>query len=349
MEDRPMPQFPTPRGTARTREARTRSNPLARATLATFALAAAACGGERAKESAPAVTFDPDAPVAVVSTGLSTPESVLWDATRRVWYVTNINGAPTAKDDNGYIVRLGPNGSLMDTLPFISGADDDITLHAPKGMALQGDTLWVADIDALRAFDVTTGKAVTTIDLAPLRARFLNDVALSPEGALYITDSGIAFGADGSVSHPSPSRVFEVRNGRAREAVVLPRESAANGITWHPARNAWTIVGFNTKDIYSWVTGAREVTILGQGPGGGDGVAILADGALVMTSWADSTLSVIYDGAPVALRRGLNAPADVGYDPLRDLIAIPLFMDDRVEFWHPNPGKREAELKARNP
>ena len=27
---------------------------------------------------------------------------------------------------------------------MVSGADDDVTLHAPKGMAMRGDTLWVA-------------------------------------------------------------------------------------------------------------------------------------------------------------------------------------------------------------
>ena len=47
----------------------------------------------RAKETAAAKPpRDPNAPLAVVNTGLSTPESVLWDDTRRVWYVSNING-----------------------------------------------------------------------------------------------------------------------------------------------------------------------------------------------------------------------------------------------------------------
>ena len=50
-----------------------------------------------------------------------------------------------------------PNGESLDSIPFINGADDDITLNAPKGLALQGDTLWVADIDVVRGFDVTTG------------------------------------------------------------------------------------------------------------------------------------------------------------------------------------------------
>lgn len=309
--------------------------PLNRIVLATVAasfLLVACRGKERAEEVAPPPR-DPNIPIAVVSVGLATPESVLWDATRKVWYVSNINGSPTARDDNGYLVRLGPYGQSLDSLPFINGADDDITLNAPKGMALRGDTLWVTDIDVVRGFDLTTGTSVANIDLAPQRAIFLNDIAVGNEGALYITDSGIAFDADGAVTHPGASRVFEIRDRTARQAVVLPRQSAANGIAWHPAQNAWLIVGFNTKDIFSWVVGAKEATVIGTGPGGGDGIAVLADGSTIFTSWADSSISLLYEGRSSALRRGLNAPADIGYDPARGIVAVPLFSDNRVELW----------------
>ena len=35
--------------------------------------------------------------------GFKTPESVKWDSTQDVYFVSNINGAPNAKDGNGYI------------------------------------------------------------------------------------------------------------------------------------------------------------------------------------------------------------------------------------------------------
>lgn len=310
---------------------------------ALFILTLAACGGsDTAKDAAadaaatPAVR-DPNAPVAVITEGLQTPESVLWDATRQVWYISNINGNPPQKDDNGYILRVGPDGQKIDSLPFINGGDADVTLHAPKGMALQGDTLWVADIDAVRGFNVASGTEIVSIDLAPMKATFLNDVAVGNDGAIYITDSGIAFGADGSVSHPGKSRVFVVRNRAASEAVVLPKESAANGITWDAARNAWMIVGYNSPNIFSWVPGAKETTVLGTGPGGADGLVILTDGRAVYSSWADSSLTVFSNGQSSTLRKGLPAPADLGYDAARNLIAVPLFMGNRVEIWSVEP------------
>lgn len=54
-----------------------------------------------------------------------------------------------------------------------------------------GDTLWVADIDAMRAFNKRTGAVIATVDLRPRGAVFLNDVAAGPDGALYITDTGL--------------------------------------------------------------------------------------------------------------------------------------------------------------
>jgi hypothetical protein len=133
---------------------------LTRAAFVAFALTAlAACAKPEAESGAAApAARDINTPLHVASTGLATPESVLWDAARSVWYVSNINGNPPQKDDNGYIVRLGANGETMDSLPFINGTDEDVTLHAPKGMAMRGDTLWVADIDALRGFDLASGK-----------------------------------------------------------------------------------------------------------------------------------------------------------------------------------------------
>jgi hypothetical protein len=45
-----------------------------------------------------------------ISEGLAIPESVLYDAAADVYLVSNINGSPLEKDNNGYISIFTPDG-----------------------------------------------------------------------------------------------------------------------------------------------------------------------------------------------------------------------------------------------
>src|SRR6476619_4144818 len=81
--------------------------------------------------------------------GFQGPESVKYDAEQDVFFVSNMTGYGSALDGNGYISRLSaanPDSAVV----FAQGGRGGVTLDAPKGMAIHGDTLWVADIQALR-------------------------------------------------------------------------------------------------------------------------------------------------------------------------------------------------------
>src|SRR5512134_222274 len=105
-------------------------------------------------------------PVRVAATGgFRTPESVRYDADLDIYFVSNIDGGMTTKDGNGFISRLGPDGALLDTA-FIRGGVNGVVLNAPKGMVVVGDTLWVTDIDAVRAFDKRSGAPVASVEFA---------------------------------------------------------------------------------------------------------------------------------------------------------------------------------------
>lgn len=60
---------------------------------------------------------------------------------------------------------------------------------------------------------------------------------------------------------------------------------------------------------------------------------ILNDGRVLYSTWADSSLYIFENGSSTKLRGGLNAPADIGYDARRNIVAVPLFSDNRVELW----------------
>ncbi len=158
--------------------------------------------------------------------GFLTPESVLHDPVQDIYFVSNINGSPTAKDNNGFISRVRPDGAV-ENLKFIEGGHGGATLNAPKGLALRGDTLWVADIDMVRSFDAKTGAPRDSVSLAGLGAVFLNDIAIAQTGALYITDTGIRFDDVGNVLHPGPDRIFRI--GTDRQVTVAVRGDTLAG------------------------------------------------------------------------------------------------------------------------
>jgi hypothetical protein len=137
---------------------------------------------------------------------LQGPESARYDTDLDVWFVSNVNGDAGKKDNNGYISRLRPDGTPY-TLKFIEGGKRGVTLNAPKGLAINGDTLWVADIDFARAFNKRTGAAIANVNISG-RAKFLNGAAVGPDGSIYMTDTGVIFGSKGEVSHPGPDRYF---------------------------------------------------------------------------------------------------------------------------------------------
>jgi hypothetical protein len=116
---------------------------------------------------------------------LKNPESVVYAPKQNVLYVSNIDGKPDHKDQNGFISKISPsNGSIVE-LNWITG------LNAPKGMAIYNNNsssrLYVSDITDLVEIDIGSGKIIKRFN-APGSA-FLNDVALDNQGNIYVSDT----------------------------------------------------------------------------------------------------------------------------------------------------------------
>jgi sugar lactone lactonase YvrE len=296
------------------------------ALVACAAAGAAACG--RAEAAAPAQPRK----VHTVQ-GLGFPESVRYDPDQDVFFVSNMAGPGSLKDGNGYIARI-PAGNLHAGAVFIQGGKGGAVLDAPKGMALQGDTLWVADIDVLRGFHRRTGAPLATLDFRPHRAVLLNDVAVGPDG-LRVTDTGILMTNKG-VMYRGGERIFRVAPGGA---ISVAAQGAGlkrpNGIVWDPDGKRWIVVSFDpfASEVYALKPGDTRKTVLARGLGRWDGVERLPDGRILVTSWSDSSLHVFGGGTGQRVIRDLWQPADLGVDTRRMRVAIPLVLQGRVEVW----------------
>ena len=271
--------------------------------------------------------------IATVS-GFDTPESVRYDPARDVFYVSNVTGNPQLKDNNGFISRVRADGDV-DSLRFIAGGVGGVTLHSPKGMFLSGDTLWVADIDVVRAFNVATGATLATIDLAPAGAVFLNDITGAADGTMYVSDTRLVFG-DSGVTHRSPDRVYRIAPESRAITVAIEGDTLGrpNGVLWDGEAQRLIITAIGEPRIFEWRPGDASPRLIARGPGGYDGIELLGGGRFLVAAQDDSSLSVVeLGGSLTKVIPGLNSPGDIGWDYSRGRVFIPLLEANQVVIW----------------
>lgn len=268
-----------------------------------------------------------------VVTGLASPEALSYDPVHDVYLVSNGNGPLGVKHGTGFIARISSDGKL-DSLHFIQGGRNGVVLNAPMGSRVRGDTLWVLDVDAVRAFSTTTGAPLLTIDLAPLGAHFLNDLTITPTGDLYITDTGVRFLPNGK-TETEPGRIFRI--GRDRRPVLALRSEALaspDGIAWDARGKRFVLAPFGGTAVQSWVPGAAAPRDVAPGKGKFDGIEIEPNGSILITSWNDSSVATLEGTRLVPrLARLPFAPADVSMDVAHGRVGIVSLTTNTFELW----------------
>jgi sugar lactone lactonase YvrE len=262
---------------------------------------------------------------AVRYTGFSTPESVLYDDASDRYLVSNINGKPGDVDGNGYISVLSPDGQVT-TAKWIAGGTNKVKLDAPKGMAISQGVLYVADITAVRKFDAKTGAPKGDIPIAG--ATFLNDVSAGQDGKIYVSDTGVKFGANG----PEPTgtdAVYVIDKGKVHPLAKSKELSGPNGVL--ATDKGVLVASFSSNEVYRLEKDGKRADITKLPEGGLDGIVAVGD-SLLVSSWKGSA---VYRGKlggtfEVAIAN-VKSPADIGFDKKRNRVLVPHFMEDVVE------------------
>jgi hypothetical protein len=258
--------------------------------------------------------------------GLSTPESVLHDPGADVYLVSNVSGDPWEEDGNGFVSRLSPDGQVLD-LKWIDGTRPGVTLNAPKGMAIVADTLFVADIDCIRKFEKTTGNPFP--ELCFDEGRFLNDLTSSDRGILFFSDSG---------APSAPGAVFLLRSTAdvpqkvaLADGTVLDGEwlGGPNGV--FVDRSGLYVATFQSGQLFQVTPDGERVDLLGPSAGRFDGVVALGERGTLVSSWGLSEVVLVQgDGSTVTVVDNVDAPADIGFDAVRNRLLIPLFRKNEI-------------------
>ncbi len=273
---------------------------MAPALLALSILALAACCGAPAG----AVTLQHLWTV----TGLEDPESAAISADGKTFYVANVAGEGDAVDGRGFISRVSRDGQMLQK-EWVTGMD------APKGGIVAGNRLFVSDITRLVEIDIAAGKIVARYP-AP-GAKFLNDVAVLPDGTVVVSDSGTA-------------RIYALKDGRMVVWAQGPLLDAVNGLL--PEKDRLVIVTMASR-LLAMDYGTHAITVLATGVNEGDGVAALGGGRYLVSAWPGQ----LFEAAPGGKLTTLIDSRKAG-SYINDLIIL----GDTLILPHMKPGSLEA-------
>ncbi|KQW79003.1 hypothetical protein ASC89_11895 [Devosia sp. Root413D1] len=250
--------------------------------------------------------------------GLKMPESVIFDTANNRLIVTNMVTFGPDGGADGYLSLVSPDGKLV-TEQWTTGLTD------PKGMAIVGDSLFVADSNGLVEIKLSDGSIVTTHALEG--AMFPNDVT-SDGTDIYVSDlmgSAIYKLAGGTVEKWLADEQLATPNGLFIDGKTLIVGSMGTGMKpdfTFDSKGGLQAVDLATKAITP-LTGAMEIALT-------DGVARLGDSLVfddnpagTILSYADDKVTTLTTLAPGAA--DLWVEGKVVYVPLTqtgELVAL---------------------------
>ena len=252
------------------------------------------------------------------TTGFNNPESVIYHESSDTLFVSNVNGSPVEKDGNGYISKVLLDGTML-SRKWVIG------LNAPKGLAIYDNTLYVSDIDTLLTIDIPSGTITNTYKVDD--AKFLNDVAASNQGEIFVSDMLL-------------NRIHRLDNGEFNIWLESPELENPNGLHTEDDNlilGAWGVMtdGFATEipgHLKSISLKDKSITSLGGAPIGNlDGVESDGKDGYYVTDWMTGKLYQINSNGEATLLLELEqGMADLEVILEHNLILIPMMKNDKV-------------------
>ncbi|WP_437523176.1 SMP-30/gluconolactonase/LRE family protein [Sorangium sp. So ce726] len=262
-------------------------------------------------------------------TGFAKPESVLYDADNDRYLVSNINGNPDDRDNNGFISVLSPDGQVTN-LKWIEGGKAKVKLDAPAGSAISKGVLYVADLTTVRMFDLKTGAPKGEIAIPG--TTLLNDVAAAPDGKVYVSDSGFKIGATGNLEATSSDAMYVIEKGKAKALVKTTDLHMPNGLAW--TDKGLVVCSSGAPEVFRLDEKGARQDVTTTAPGGRlDGLISLGDALLVTSHDASAVLRGKLGGTFEVAIPEQKTPADIGYDTKRGRVLVPHVMVDTVDVY----------------
>jgi sugar lactone lactonase YvrE len=227
------------------------------------------------------------------------PESVLPDFSKKILYVSLIEGGGWDADGKGGVAKLSLDGKQYDST-WITG------LNAPKGLGRYGNKMYAADISEVVVIDIQKGKVIKKIAVPD--AKGLNDITVTNNGIVYVSDS-------------KTSRIWRIENDIP--ALYLENIRGANGL-----KAIKDDLIFAEGKTLAKTDPQKKITVIAELPQSIDGIEPVGNGDFLATAWVGYIFYVHANGKTEELldtHLQKKNTADLGYDPEKRILYVPSF------------------------
>ncbi|HEY8993712.1 MAG TPA: hypothetical protein VIM71_03425 [Lacunisphaera sp.] len=262
------------------------------------------------------------------TSGFIGPESVVFDARRNEFYVSNMGTfGQTPVPGDGFISRVSVDGQILE-LKWVTGLED------PKGLALANGRLYVGDEPAMAEIDISAGKIVARYAPADGWANF-NDCTADAAGNVYVCSGRL-------------DTVFRLSGGKFEPWYKLDKAKTGGPNGLKAERDClllggWSVLGADGKEQLGHISTVayadKKLGRLGDQPVCHiDGLEPDGHGGYTVTDWlTGDVLHVSADGKPATLMQTGKGTADHTYLVEKKLLIVPQMMEHKLRAYRWSP------------
>jgi len=255
------------------------------------------------------------------------PDQAVWHAKSRTWFVSNLGGGISLKKDNyGWITQTDENGKVIED--FWIGKTEG--MHAPSGMTVTDDYLYVCDREGVYEIDIAERKIKNFFKIEG--ATFINDVVIAQNGDLYVSD----FFGDKiyklAQGNRKPEIWLETATLKAPDGLYMEKEKLIVA-SWGKLSNPATFETSELGDLLRIDLKTKKIEVLISKMGNLEGITKAANYYYVTDWFSGKVLKVDAPRKTVStFISGLKNPTDPNFAPELNVLAIPQHGTNQVLF-----------------
>lgn len=259
-----------------------------------------------------------------ISEGILHPESIVYSVQHEAFFVSNVaSGNPVETKPVGYLSKISKDGKVINA-KWITG------LHAPKGIAIVGDNLYVTDVTRVHKISISKSKIMKTF--AVKDSKFLNDAVADAKGNVYVSDM-------------LSNIIYRIQNDKLAVWMQDPKLESSNGLFTDGKEHLLVVrwgTGLDPKTFATKVPGdmavvplakAGEITLNKEIQGNLDGITVDASGLLWISDWMNGDIFTMDKKGTVRKMFNLGqGAADLSFAKDLNLLMVPQMNQSKIIF-----------------